>query len=416
MVRLVEQAQADRADIQGLADRVSSVFVPTVITLALLTFAAWELLGGSTSAAVGAAVAVLIVACPCALGLATPTALMVAAGTAAEHGIFIKSHRALETAGAVDVVVLDKTGTVTTGQLSVVDVAAGPDESVPQVLERAGVLEAGSEHAVGRAVAAFCQSKTGAPAPVEDFRSVAGLGVVGRVDGVEVWVGQPRLFDDHQVVVPRWAVDGYAQWQERGLTVVMVAWQGQVRGLIGLADTVKPSAEPAVAELRSMGLRVVLLTGDNAQVGTAVGSDLGVDDVECGVLPSEKAERVQHLQAAGRHVAFVGDGVNDAAALANADLAMAVGSGTDLALEAADLLLLRKDLHVVPDAIRLARSTLRTIRGNLAWAFAYNVAAIPLAALGLLSPLIAGMAMTLSSAFVLSNSLRLRHRFDRSHR
>jgi heavy metal translocating P-type ATPase len=411
MVRLVEEAQAGKADVQRLADRISAVFVPTVLVLATATLACWLAFGAAPMRAVAAGIAVLIIACPCALGLATPTALMVASGVAADHGIFIRGFQALEAARAVDTVVLDKTGTVTTGRMQVVDVevAAGADRA--EVIRAAGSLEAASQHGIAIAVADFARTELG-DLPVPDtFVSRAGYGVTGRVGDRDVVVGRSELLAQHGVAAADWADQRRAEWERAGRTVVQVGWDGAVRGLIALTDTLKPSATSAVATLRRLGLRVILLTGDNEHVARSVAGQLGIDEVIAGVLPTEKGEVINRLRAEGRSVAMVGDGVNDGPALAGADLGLAIGSGTDVALNAADLILVRDQLDVVPLAIRLARSTLRTIRGNLIWAFGYNVAALPLAASGLLNPLIGGAAMTLSSMFVLTNSLRLQHTY-----
>lgn len=413
MVQLVEQAQADKASVQRLADRISAVFVPTVLVLAAVTVAGWLFAGADTTRAIGVGIAVLIIACPCALGLATPTALMVAAGVAAENGIFIKSQQALEAARTIDVVVLDKTGTVTTGQMAVAGVVTAPGLNQDDLLARAGALEAGSQHGIASAITTYARQETGAPATVADFTSITGYGVTGRLDDVEVLVGRERLFTERGATVPLWARQVRESWEELGRTVVLVGWDGEIRGAVAVTDTIKPSAAPAVEELKRLGLRVVLLTGDNRRVAEQVAARLGIDDVVAEVLPAGKGELIRSLQAQGHRVAMVGDGINDGPALAVADLGLAVGSGTDLALDAADLILVRDDLQVLPLAIRIARSTLRTIRGNLAWAFGYNIAALPIAASGLLNPLISGAAMMLSSMFVLTNSLRLQRSYGR---
>jgi Cu+-exporting ATPase len=380
MARLVEAAQNGKADVQRLADRVSAVFVPVVVVLALVTLAGWLVAGGGAEAAFTAAVAVLIIACPCALGLATPTALLVGTGRGAQLGILIKGPEVLESTRRVDTVVLDKTGTVTTGRMTL---AEGDGE----VLRLAGAVEAASEHPIGRAIAGAARERFGALPAVTDFRGIPGVGVTGVVEGRTVSVGR-------------------AEGGE--VTTVAVTWDGEVRGTLTVADTIKPTSARAVAELRDLGLTPVLLTGDNAGVARAVAAEAGIDEVVAEVLPEGKVDVVRRLQARGRVVAMVGDGVNDAAALAQADLGLAMGTGTDAAIEAGDLTLVRGDLRVAADAIRLARRTLATIKGNLFWAFAYNVAALPLAAFGLLDPMIAGAAMACSSAFVVSNSLRLR--------
>jgi len=394
MARLVEDAQNGKAEVQRLADRVSGVFVPVVIGLAVATLGFWLGAGVGASAAFTAAVAVLIIACPCALGLATPTALMVGTGRGAQMGILIKGPEVLESTRRVDTVVLDKTGTVTTGRMTLVDVVAARGEDADEVLRLAGALEDASEHPIARAVAAGAAERLGELPVVEDFRAEAGHGVRGRVGGREVTVGRPTGEIDR--------ADGH--------TVVEVAWDDRARGWLAVADAVKPTSAEAVARLRELGLRPVLLTGDHEAVARSVAAEVGIapDQVVAGVLPADKVDVVKRLQAEGRVVAMVGDGVNDAAALAQADLGLAMGTGTDVAIEAGDLTLVRGDLRVAADAIRLSRRTLATIKGNLFWAFAYNVAALPLAAAGLLNPMIAGAAMALSSVFVVSNSLRLR--------
>ncbi|MCV2488129.1 heavy metal translocating P-type ATPase [Geodermatophilus sp. YIM 151500] len=407
MARLVEEAQNGKAEVQRLADRVSGVFVPVVLALAVATLGFWVGTGAGASAAFTAAVAVLIIACPCALGLATPTALMVGTGRGAQLGILIRGPEVLESTRRVDTVVLDKTGTVTTGEMTLLDVLPADGEDAAEVLRLAGALEAASEHPIARAVAAAAGD---APAPVDAFANVEGLGVQGVVDGRSVVVGRPRLLADWAVHLPPALESARADAEARGGTVVAVAWDGAARGLLVVADAVKPTSAEAVAQLRALGLRPVLLTGDNATVARAVAGEVGIapDAVVAEVLPADKAAVVRRLQAEGRVVAMVGDGVNDAAALAQADLGLAMGTGTDVAIEASDLTLVRGDLRAAADAIRLARRTLTVIRGNLFWAFAYNVAAIPLAMAGLLNPMIAGAAMASSSVFVVTNSLRLR--------
>ncbi|WP_327594910.1 heavy metal translocating P-type ATPase [Streptomyces chartreusis] len=402
MARLVEDAQNGKAEVQRLADRISAVFVPAVIVLAVATFGAWLGLTDDAVAAFTAAVAVLIIACPCALGLATPTALMVGTGRGAQLGILIKGPEVLESTRRVNTVVLDKTGTVTTGRMTLqkVYVADGTDEE--QVLRLAGAVEHASEHPVARAVAAGAEERVGRLPQVEEFRNIPGRGVRGRVEGRDVAVG--RLFD----ALPTELVRAREEAERDGRTAVVVGWDGTARGVIAVADAVKETSAEAVRELRALGLTPVLLTGDNRAVAEAVADGVGIDQVIAEVLPEEKVEAVRRLRREGRCVAMVGDGVNDAAALATADLGLAMGTGTDAAIEASDLTLVRGDLRVAADAIRLSRRTLATIRGNLVWAFGYNVAALPLAAAGLLNPMIAGAAMAFSSVFVVSNSLRLR--------
>ncbi|HJP79831.1 MAG TPA: heavy metal translocating P-type ATPase [Pseudonocardiaceae bacterium] len=408
LVRLVEQAQTDKAGIQRLADRICGVFVPVVFGLAALTLLGWLLVDGSVSHAIGAALAVLIIACPCALGLATPTALLVASGRGAQLGIFIKGHQALESARAIDTVVLDKTGTITHGRMAVAGLRVTDDVDRADVLRMAGALEEPSEHVVAAAITARAKQELGSLPEVTDFASLAGLGVRGVLNGREVLVGSARLLAEHDVTIPDDLAAARAEWEANGHTTVLLAADGVALGVFALADTVKPSAKSAIAQLRAMGLRTVLLTGDNTATARSVAAEVGIDEVIAEVMPDDKAAVIQRLQAEHHSVAMVGDGVNDAPALARADLGLAVVSGTDVALGAADLILVRDDLDVVPGALKLARSTLRTIHGNLAWAFGYNVAALPLAAFGLLNPLIAGGAMALSSLFVVSNSLRLR--------
>jgi Cu+-exporting ATPase len=403
MAALVERAQTGKAQVQRLADRISGVFVPIVIAIAVGTLGYWLGTGNGATAAFTAAVAVLIIACPCALGLATPTALLVGTGRGAQLGILIKGPETLESTRTVDTVVLDKTGTVTTGQMTLVDVVAGAGEDRDEVLRLAGAVEAASEHPVARAIAKAAAERGALPA-VEGFQSTHGVGVRGTVEGLGVTVG--RLGTDQPVPDDLAAVMEAAE--AAGRTAVVVSWDGRARGVVAVADAVKPTSREAVAALRRLGLTPVLLTGDNVTVAKAVAAEVGIDEVVAGVLPAGKVDVVKRLQDEGKVVAMVGDGVNDAAALAQADLGLAMGTGTDVAIEAADLTLVRGDLNAAVDAIRLSRRTLRTIKGNLFWAFAYNVAAIPLAAAGLLNPMIAGGAMALSSVFVVTNSLRLR--------
>jgi len=403
MARLVEEAQSGKADVQRLADRISAIFVPIVIAAAAATFAGWLLAGSSSAAALTAAVAVLIIACPCALGLATPTALLVGTGRGAQLGILIKGPQVLESTRRVDAVVLDKTGTVTTGRMSVVDVV-GDDE----VLRLAGALENASEHPIGRAVAARAAAAGTLP-PVTDFVNHGGKGVVGVVEGRTVAAGRLTwLRDERALVPPADLVTAAADAESLGRTPVWIAVDDEIRAVVVVADTVKDSAAEAIRDLRRLGLTPILLTGDNERAARAVAAEVGIDAVIAEVLPADKVDHVKRLQSEGRVVAMVGDGVNDAAALAQADLGLAMGTGTDVAIEASDLTLVTGDLRAAADAIRLSRATLRTIKGNLFWAFAYNVAAIPLAALGLLNPMIASAAMAFSSVFVVSNSLRLR--------
>ncbi|GAA2126772.1 heavy metal translocating P-type ATPase [Streptomyces synnematoformans] len=420
MARLVEDAQNGKAAVQRLADRISGVFVPVVIALSLGTLGFWLGTGDGIAAAFTAAVAVLIIACPCALGLATPTALMVGTGRGAQLGILIKGPEVLESTRRVDTVVLDKTGTVTTGTMTLhalhalhtadatdgAEGAEGADEET--VLRLAGALEHASEHPVARAVAAAATERLGTLPVPEDFANVPGLGVQGVVDGHAVLVGRQQLLAEWAIELPAALAAAKDRSEKAGRTAIAVAWDGEARALLEVADAVKPSSAQAIARLRDLGLTPILLTGDNTAVAKTVAAEVGIDEVVAEVLPEDKVDAVKRLQAEGRTVAMVGDGVNDAAALAQADLGLAIGTGTDAAIEAADLTLVNGDLRAAPDAIRLARSTLSTIRTNLAWAFGYNTAALPLAAAGLLNPMLAGAAMAFSSVSVVANSLRLR--------
>ena len=410
MARLVEDAQNGKAQVQRLADRVSGVFVPIVIALSLVTLAGWLLTGHSITAAFTAAVAVLIIACPCALGLATPTALLVGTGRGAQLGILIKGPEVLESTRVVDTIVLDKTGTVTTGRMQLVEVVAADGVDPDALLRLVGALEHASEHPIGQAIATGASDRLGKRLPeVESFTSTQGLGVAGIVDGHAVVAGRSGwLATQWSQPLDARLIEAVQVAEQQGRTVIAAGWDGAARGVLVVSDTIKPTSAQAVAELKQLGLRPVLLTGDNERAARAVAAEVGIDEVIAEVLPAEKVAVVQRLQREGRTVAMVGDGVNDAAALATSDLGIAMGTGTDVAIEASDLTLVRGDLRAAVDAIRLSRRTLRTIQGNLFWAFAYNVAALPLAALGLLNPLIAGAAMAFSSVFVVSNSLRLR--------
>ncbi|BBX91297.1 copper-translocating P-type ATPase [Mycolicibacterium boenickei] len=416
MARLVEDAQSGKAQAQRLADKVSAVFVPIVIALAVGTLGFWMGTGGSVAAAFTAAVAVLIIACPCALGLATPTALLVGTGRGAQLGILIKGPEVLESTRRVDTVVLDKTGTVTTGAMTLLDVITTAGEDPAEVLRLAGAVEDGSEHPIAQAIAKGARDKVGELPTVEGFVNVPGLGVQGVVDGHALVVGRRRLLADwsrrradHQPEpLPTDLDTAMREAQALGRTAIAVGWDGQARAVLVVADAVKPTSKEAIDQLRSLGLEPIMLTGDNEAAAQAIAEQVGVQEVYAEVLPQDKVDVIKRLQDEGRVVAMVGDGVNDAAALAQADLGLAMGTGTDVAIEASDLTLVRGDLRAAADAIRLSRRTLATIKGNLFWAFAYNVAALPLAAAGLLNPMLAGAAMAFSSVFVVTNSLRLR--------
>ncbi|MEV8250940.1 heavy metal translocating P-type ATPase [Microbacterium sp. NPDC076768] len=408
MAHLVEEAQTGKAEVQRLADRVSAIFVPIVIVIALGTLAAWLLAGFPASAAFTAAVAVLIIACPCALGLATPTALLVGTGRGAQMGILIKGPEILESTRKVDTVVMDKTGTVTSGKMTLTDVHLAAGVERHELLRLAGAVEDASEHPIAQAIAKAATQETGALATPEDFVNIEGEGVQGVVEGHAVLVGKQSLLATWSQHLPEALAVAKAEAEHQGKTAVAVGWDGEARGVLVVADTVKPTSAEAVTQLRKMGLTPILLTGDNRAVAEQIAAEVGITDVVAEVLPKGKVDVIAQLQREGKVVAMVGDGVNDAAALAKADLGLAMGTGTDVAIEASDITLVRADLQGVVDAIRLSRKTLGTIKGNLFWAFAYNVAAIPLAALGLLNPMLAGAAMAFSSVFVVGNSLRLR--------
>jgi len=410
---LVTRAQAGKAPVQRLADRVSAVFVPVVLAIATATLVGWLATGHPADTAFTAAVAVLIIACPCAMGLATPTAILVGTGRGAQLGIVIKGPEVLESTRRVDTVVLDKTGTITTGKMTLTDVTVAPGVSETELLQLAAAVESASEHPIGAAITVGARTRLTSSAAfggsLTDFSAYPGLGVSGVVDGHAVLAGNRTwLTDDWSLAIPPTLAERADQAERNGQTSTFVAWDGQVRGVLVVADTIKPTSRAAIARLRAMGLHPVLLTGDNERAARAVAAAVGIDDVIAGVLPSGKLDAIKRLQAKNRTVAMVGDGVNDAAALAQADLGLAMGTGTDAAIEAADLTLVSGDLRAVPDAIALSRRTLTTIKANLCWAFAYNVAALPLAASGLLNPMIAAAAMAFSSVFVVSNSLRLR--------
>ncbi|MCT9001832.1 heavy metal translocating P-type ATPase [Microbacterium memoriense] len=405
MARLVEDAQAGKSHVQRLADRISAVFVPIVIALSILTLVVWVALGGGIAAGFTAAVAVLIIACPCALGLATPIAILVGTGRGAQLGVLITGPEALESADRIDTVILDKTGTVTTGEMSVrgIDVLDA-DTHADTVAHLVASLEHASEHPVARALAALSAT----PASVEEFTGHAGRGVTGTVDGHAVFAGRPAFAETHTGALPDVVTAAVRRAEEAGATAVVAGWDGRVRAVVTVADTVRPDSAAAVSSLQGMGLHVLLLTGDNAGAAATAARAAGIDDVISGVLPEGKVAEIRRLQAAGRRVAMVGDGINDAAALATADLGIAMGGGTDAAVHASDIAVTGVGLAPVVTAIRLSRRTMAIIRGNLFWAFAYNVAALPLAAFGLLNPMIAGAAMAFSSVFVVLNSLRLR--------
>ena len=411
MARLVDEAQSGKANVQRLADRISGVFVPIVLAISVVTLVVWLLLGWPASAAVTAAVAGLIIACPCALGLATPTALLVGTGRGAQLGILIRGPEVLESTRQVDTIVLDKTGTVTTGRMTLVGVLTDTASSAAdraEVLRLAGALEAASEHPIAQAIARAAEDELGGLPAVESFASSAGIGVSGVVEGHAVIVGREQLLAEWAIHLGAGLTAAKERAEAEGSSTVLVAWDGEARGVLAVADQVKPTSREAVAQLRALGLEPLLLTGDNETVARRIAAEVGIDRVVAGVLPQGKVDVLRALQAEGRVVAMVGDGVNDAAALAQSDLGLAMGTGTDAAIEASDITLVRGDLRSAADAIRLSRRTFGTIRVNLFWAFAYNVAAIPLAALGLLNPMIAGAAMAFSSVFVVGNSLRLR--------
>jgi len=410
IVRLVEDAQATKAPVQRLADRVSAVFVPIVIVLAIGVFITWMFISGEVPIALRNAVAVLIIACPCAMGLATPTAIMVGSGRGAELGVLFKNAEVFERARSVDVVVFDKTGTLTRGAMTLTDVVT--DEDPQRFLTYAGSVEAASEHPIGKAVALGAEERDAVLTVPDDFEALRGQGVVGSVDAVQVTVGKPKLMAERGLLIPERYTDAMESIEIAGNTAFLVGWDGEVRGTIGVADTVRASSADAVSTLQGMGVDVVMLTGDNRRTAETIAAEIGITNVIAEVLPGEKAEEIRRLQSDGRSVGFVGDGINDAPALTQADLGMAVGSGTDVAIEAGDVVLMNGDPMLAVTSLRLARRTFSTIKENLYWAFGYNTAAIPLAALGFLNPMIAAAAMAFSSVSVVTNSVRLR-RFDK---
>lgn len=408
MAQLVEDAQTGKAEVQRLADRISGVFVPIVIVIAFIALGGWLGAGFPVTAAFTAAVAVLVIACPCALGLATPTALLVGTGRGAQMGVLIKGPEVLESTRKIDTVVLDKTGTVTTGKMTLVDVFVEADTNRAELLRLAGALEDASEHPIAQAIAKGATQEVGALPTPEGFANIAGKGVQGIVDGHALLVGRDSLLAEWSQKLSRELASTKARAEGEGKTVVAVGWDGQARGILVVADTVKPSSVEAIAQFKALGLTPILLTGDNEAVARQIAAEVGIEEVIAEVLPKDKVDVVTRLQREGKIVAMIGDGVNDAAALAQADLGLAMGTGADVAIEASDITLVRGDLRSAVDAIRLSRKTLGTIKTNLFWAFAYNVAAIPVAALGMLNPMLAGAAMALSSVFVVGNSLRLR--------
>jgi len=412
MAKLVREAQATKAPVQKFADKVSSIFVPTVFAISALTLAGWLYFDGDASKGFTAAVAVLIIACPCALGLATPTALMVGSGRAAQMGIIIKGIDVLQSTRRIDTVVLDKTGTVTTGVMTLVEVMCVDGVSRDEALRNAGAVEKSSEHPIARAIVRSAEEELGVLPSLDEFESLPGVGATGRIGGTIITVGREEMFRERLVILPKTIREALASSRELGHTAVIVTWDGQAKAVISLADQPKPTSAEAIASLRLMGLAPILLTGDNATTARAIAESVGIETDEhhlyAGVMPEDKVAVVRDLQERGYAVAMVGDGVNDAAALTQADVGIAMGGGTDVAMQASDLTIVNGDLRSVPDAIRLSRATLRTIRTNVFWAFSYNVAAIPLAASGRLNPMWAGLAMASSSVFVVTNSLRLR--------
>lgn len=406
IVSLVEAAQASKAPVQRLADRVSSIFVPTVIGIAILTTIGWLISGRSTSEAIGAAVAVLIIACPCALGLATPTAIMVGSARGADMGVLFKGAEVFERSKNIDLVMFDKTGTLTEGRMTVSDLETGEDHA--RFLSLVGSVEAASEHPIGRAVALHMEEAGLEALKVDSFVSHGGRGVEGTIEGLHVVVGKPSLLRSAGMEIPVSYAETMTGWEEQGKTVFMAGWEGKVRGVLAVADTIRPSSKETISRLHELGVATAMITGDNARTAHSIARSLGIDEVVAEVLPGDKAAKVLEAQKAGKTVAFVGDGINDAPALTQADLGMAIGTGTDIAIESGDVVLMNGNPLLVPTGIGLARRTFQTIKENLFWAFFYNVAAIPLAALGFLNPMVAAGAMAFSSVSVVTNSLRLR--------
>ena len=416
IVRLVEEAQGSKAPVQRLADRISAVFVPIVLVIATLTFAGWWLLAGEPVVGFTAAVAVLIIACPCALGLATPTAIMVGTGRGADMGVLIKGGEVLEGSKRVETVLFDKTGTLTRGEMALTDVVSVGGEPADVLLRRAAAAEASSEHPIAAAIVAGARQRGASVPQPEEFASISGHGVRARIEGIDVFVGRRKLMAEHQLLLDEDTEAKMVALEALGRTAVLVGWDGRIRGMIGVADTLKDNSASVVDELHALGLEVVMITGDNARTAQAIANEVGIDRVLAEVLPEDKVFEVRRLQEEGRVVAMVGDGINDAPALVQADLGIAIGTGTDVAIESSDITLMSGDLEGVVTAIKLSRKTLRTIYQNLWWAFGYNTAAIPLAALGLLNPIIAGGAMAFSSVSVVANSLRLRRFGKTPHR
>ena len=410
IVKLVEDAQATKAPVQHLADKIAGVFVPTVILIALVVFVGWMIGSGDISTALRNSVAVMIIACPCALGLATPTAIMVGSGRGAELGILFKNAEVFERARDIDVVMFDKTGTLTRGAMTLSDVMTTADETT--FLRRIGSVEAASGHPIGMAVALGAEERGVELTDPAEVNVETGSGVVGEVDGVKVIAGKPTLLAVHGLTIPDDLASALSRLEQQGKTTFMVGWEGEARGVVAVADTIRPTSAGAISGLAALGTKTAMITGDNRTTAQVIGDQLGIDNIIAEVLPGDKSAEVSRVQSSGARVAFVGDGINDAPALTQADLGMAIGSGTDVAIEAGDLVLVSGDPELVPTALKLARATFRTIRQNLGWAFGYNVAAIPLAASGLLNPMIAAAAMAFSSVSVVSNSLRLR-RFGR---